>query len=351
MSSPSAAQQHPGARIGLVAAVLSAIAFAGSGPFAKPLFEAGWSPGGAVLVRAILCAVLLIPFVVWAVRRDPKVLLRRWGWIVAYGAIPLAATQMFYFLAIERLPVAIALLIEYQAPILLLLATWLITLRRPAWLSLIGAVLAIGGLALIVNPFGTGPLDPLGITYALLAAVSLSLYFLMSANVPEDLPAVALVGGGFAVASVVFAVTGLLGVTPIEVPFENPVEIAGLTVPWWATMAVVVLLGTLSGYLLGIFAAGRLGSRVASFAGVLEVVATMVVAALLLGEIPSIIQTLGAAGIIGGVIAVRLAPDHSRSTAAGGVPDVVGTMTGPIPIPSVSEEWDSPDQDPGHRLR
>ena len=327
-----------GRSLGLVAAVGSAIAFAGSGPFVKPLLEAGWTAGGAVFVRVTIAALLLAPLVAWSVRRHPRVLLRRWSWILGYGLIGVAACQLSYFLAVERLPVGIALLLQYLAPIILLLAAWIRTRVRPASLALIGAVLAIAGLLLVIDLTGTTSLDGLGLVFGFLAAVSVCGYFLIGANVPNDLPPIALIGTGLAVAAAVVGLTGATGLVPLAFDLTGTAPLLGSEVPWWVPMGVVVLFGTVGGYLLGVIGAKRLGSRLASFLGLLEVVSVVAVAALLLGEIPTWMQLVGGALILGGVVCARLAPDHQAPVADGGVPDVVGTVTGVIPLPTLRDE-------------
>ena len=324
--------ERQGLTTGIIIAISAAIAFAASGPFGKLLLEAGWSPGGLVLARVLCAAILLLPPVLWSIRKDPGVVLRRGVWIVAYGAVAVAFTQLFYYLAVARLHVGTALLIEFLAPVLLLFIVWARTRVRPAVLSLVGAALAIGGLFFVLSPSNDGPLDPIGVLWGSLAAVSLAGYFLLSANAPHDLPPIALIGGGLWVASGALAIAGAVGALPIVVEFVEAVPFFGASVPWWVPLGLVVVVGTSIAYLLGLIAAIKLGSRLASFLGLIEVVAVMVVAALLLGEIPTYLQVFGAVLIVAGVIAVRLAPE--RTPLAEQLAEETGTLTGPIVLPS-----------------
>lgn len=337
-SQPAARTQSARRTWGLVAAIVSALAFAASGPFAKPLIEAGWSAAAVVIARVVASTLILLPFVAWSVRRDPGVLLRRWLWILAYGLLGVAGVQLTFYLSIERLPVGVALLLQYLAPVLLLLAAWARTRIRPAALALIGAALAIAGLWLVLDLAGDEPLDPLGVVFGLLGTLSLCAFFLLGANAPDDLPATGLIGGGVAVGAVILGVGGAVGLYPVLAPLEAPVTLAGAVVPWWLPLAVVTVFGTVIGYLTGVVAARRLGSRLSSFLGLLEVVATVVMAAGMLGEIPTAVQLAGGSLILLGVVCVRLSPDHARPVREGGVPDVVGTVTGAIPLPSRAEE-------------
>ena len=312
---------------GIIVAVLTAIAFAGSGPFVKPLLLEGWSPAAAVLVRMLAAALVIVPIALWHTRRDLGVWLRRWKWIVGYGAIAMAATQFFYYTAVARMPVSMALLLQYLAPVLLLMAAWVQTRRRPANVTLIGAALSVAGLLLALDlASATGGLDPIGVLFGALSAVSVCGYYLIAAAMPDDLPPTALIGGGLLVGTATLGTLGATGLVPLDFVWGT-VELFGATVPWWTTMAIVVLIGTVGGYLGGVFAAKTLGSRLASFLGLLEVLATLAVSALLLGEIPTWMQGIGAALVIGGVIAVRLAPDTVTVDAP------LGPVTAPITLP------------------
>ena len=90
---------------GMVIAVLTAIAFSGSGPFAKPLMLAGWSPNAVVVMRLAAAALVVMPVALWQTRADLSVWWRRWRWIIGYGVIALAAAQLFYYSAVARMPV------------------------------------------------------------------------------------------------------------------------------------------------------------------------------------------------------------------------------------------------------
>lgn len=312
---------------GMIVAILTAIAFAGSGPFVKPLLLDGWTSGAAVIVRMIGAALVIMPIALWHTRHDMSVWMRRWKWLLGYGVIAVAATQYFYYSAIGLMPVSIALLIQYLAPVLLLLAAWVRTKHRPAAMSLGGAALSIIGLVLALDlGSATGALHPLGILFAALAAVSVCGYYLLSAGIPDDLPPTALIGGGLVIGALTLLPLGLIGIVPLEANW-GMVELFGTQVPWWVTMAIVVLVGTVAGYLGGVFAAKVLGSRLASFLGLLEVLATMAVSAILLSEIPSWMQGIGAALVISGVVFVRLAPDTVTVEAP------LGPVTAPITLP------------------
>jgi drug/metabolite transporter (DMT)-like permease len=313
----------------LFLAVASAAAFGTSGPFVKPLLEAGWSPASAVAVRAGFGAlVLLIPALI-ALRGRFRMLVSRWRLIVTYGIVAVVGSQVFYFAAIERLPVGVALLIEYTAPILLVLLAWARTRMTPPALTMVGAVVSIGGLVLVVKPSGVDGLDILGVMFALTAAVCVAGYFLISARPTGDLPPVVLICSGLFTGAVALMVVGVTGLVPFTFSFA-PVVLLGAEGVWWIVpMGVVVLVATAFAYLAGILSAAKLGSRVASFIGLLEVLFAILFAWWLLGEVPTVLQGLGGALIVAGIVLVKMERSAGLSTQTAPVAVVRNDLMAP----------------------
>lgn len=287
----------------LLIGVLSAIAFAASGPFIKPLLLSGWSSAAAVMVRVGVGGLLLAPLALVALRGRFGVLARSWRQITLYGLIAVAGTQFCYFAAVQRLPVGVALLTEYLAPVLLVGLAWARG-RRPSLTVAAGAVLSVLGLLLVLNLTGGVRLDLIGVLWGLGAAVGLCGYFLISAAPAEGLPPVALAAGGLLVGAVTLGVAGTIGLLPLHMS-SAPVSLFGGEVPWWVPMGVVAVIATALAYVTGIVAAAGLGSRVASFLGLLEVLASVAIAWLLLGEAPTWLQAAGALLVLTGVALVR----------------------------------------------
>ncbi len=100
---------------------------------------------------------------------------------------------------------------------------------------------------------------------------------------------------------------------PLEAS-AGPVVLLGASVSWMVPAAVLSLVSTVGAYLTGIMSAGRLGSRVASFVGLTEVLFAVVVAWVLLGELPVAIQLLGGVGILAGVTLVHSDADEPLAT-------------------------------------
>jgi drug/metabolite transporter (DMT)-like permease len=289
---------------GIGIALLSAIAFGTSGTLARPLLEAGWSPGAVVLVRIGLGALVVVPFGLVALRGRWRLLRRRWGTIALYGLLAVAGTQFCYFSAVEHLRVGPALLIEYTAPAAVVCWMWLRHGERPGPLTLAGAVVAALGLLLVLDLFSGAGFDVVGTAWALGAMVGLAAYFVISADEESGLPPLTLAAGGLVVGTATIGLLGLVGALPMQAGAVT-VSFSGYDVPWWLPVVLLGLVAAAFAYVSGIEASRRLGSRLASFVGLSEVLAAVLFAWLLLGELPTVVQLVGGVLILLGVIGVK----------------------------------------------
>jgi drug/metabolite transporter (DMT)-like permease len=300
--------------LGLVIAVIAAFTFGTSGALIKPLLEAGWTPAAAVTARALIGGFILLPVALVLVRGKWGAVWRaRWR-IVIMGLIGVAGTQLVYFASVERIPVNTAILIEYMAPLLLVGWVWARTRRVPKFVVIAGSVVALAGLVLVVSPGGAGSLDLVGLGFAALAAVGCAIYYVLAAKPSDGLPPVALAAFGLVLGGLSLGLVGILGIVPFTANFDNAV-VLGATLPWWAPLVIVGLVATAIAYAASITASEMLGSRLASFVGLLEVVAAAFYAWLLLGEALTVLQLLGGGLILAGIALVRAEPDAKPESA------------------------------------
>ncbi|VXA98220.1 Threonine/homoserine efflux transporter RhtA [Arthrobacter sp. 9AX] len=298
---------------GLVIALFSSAVFGTSGSFAKALLETGWSPGAAVAARLTGAALILAVPAVPTLRGRWHQLRDNWVTILLFGLIGVAACQLFYFNAVERLSVGVALLLEYLAPVIIVLWLWGASRKRPRVLTLGGTLLSLAGLVLVLDLTGAVKIDVVGVLWGIAAAVCLAIYFFITAKENDSLPPIVLASGGLLVGAAVIWLAGATGMLPMSFSTADT-TLGPWVTPWWVSLAGLVILATVLAYVSGIVAARALGSKVASFVSLTEVLFAVIWAWLLLGELPGAIQLLGGVLIVGGVILVRL--DELRSPAA-----------------------------------
>jgi len=296
---------------GLLYALVSAAAFGLSGTLARGLMDLGWSAGAAVLARVAIATVVLIVPGVLALRGRWGLLKRGIATIVAYGVFAVAGAQLFYFLAIGYLDVSVALLIEYTAPVAVVLWLWARQGARPSALTVVGAGVAAFGLVLLLDVLGGGSISLVGVGWGLLAMVGAAVYFVISGDERNGLPPMTLAAGGLLVAFIVLALAGLIGVLPMAFA-SGSVQFVSFAAPWWSVLLVLGVITAAVAYVTGIAATRRLGSRLGSFVALSEVIAAATFAWILLGQVPLPMQFGGAALVMAGVVLVKLGEKPRR---------------------------------------
>jgi drug/metabolite transporter (DMT)-like permease len=315
MTGPAGGSVRRGrAAAGIAVAVVSAATFGTSGIFASALISSGWSPAAAALARLGGSALLLaIPAGVQL--RGRWVLLRRnAGRIMIYGLVAIAGGQLCYFNAIESIPVGLAVLLEYLGVVLIVGWLWAVRGQRPGGLTLAGAATALAGLALLAGLAGSARLSPVGITWGLLAAVSLAAYYLLAAAEPKEaLPPLVMAWAGLGVGAAVLAVAAATGLLRVQAR-SGDVELLHRPVSWIVPVLALSLVSTGIAYACGITAARQLGARQASFIGMAEVLFATLLAWVLLGQTPSPVELAGGAFMLAGVVLVRVDENRRRAS-------------------------------------
>lgn len=319
VQSTAAFAAHPPARqpIGWLYALIAALTFGLAGTLGQALYQAGWSAGASTLARMTSGALILAAPAAIALRGRWHLLhLHRWR-IVGYALLACTACQLCYFLAIERLDVGVATLIEYLSP--LAVTAYLVARgkAKPGLLTAVGAVVAIIGLVLVIGIADNAQIDWVGVGWALGSMIGVTGYFLLAAdNKPqtdETLPPVVLAACGLGLSACFLAIAGLANVVPMKVGTGTAV-LAGHETPFWVPLALLCALCAGPAYLAGIGATRKLGPKVASFASYSELLMAFVYAGFLLAEIPTRWQLLGAVILVSGILAVKIDEDRQVKT-------------------------------------
>ncbi|MDF5755472.1 DMT family transporter [Spongiactinospora sp. TRM90649] len=314
-------------KAGLAIAVLASWCFGFSGAMAKFLGEAGLSSNEAVWVRMAGAGVLMLVVLALVRPRALRIPRRRLPLIVAYAVVAVAGVQVLFFQAITRLPVGVALLFEFTAPVLVVLWVRFVRRVRVPRSAYIGAVVAFAGLCVVVEVWQGMVLDGLGLLFAAGAAACCAGYFLLSDSFGDDVDPLGLIAWGLAGAAVVLA--------PLARPwnmdwsaFERSATLGGNTLPALLAAAWLIVVATVIAYIAGVTAVRRLSAAVGSTVSSLEVIAGAVIAWILIGE------ALGPYQIIGGVIVIAGALLAQQATA--------GLPTHEPPVPARKDPSPTP---------
>jgi drug/metabolite transporter (DMT)-like permease len=286
----------------LVAATL----FALNGTISKSILLTGIEP--ARLSQLRVTAAFLILLVVVAVTRPTRLRIRRdeiWP-LLAYGVLGIAMTQYLYFVAIALLPVGIALLIEFTAPIMVALWFHFGLHHRTPRIVWLGLVIALVGLALVAEIWNGFTLNPLGVAAAFGAAAALALYFLVGDSMvrrPQPRDPVSLTMLGFSAASLFWAIAQPWWAFPwAELSSDgHPLGDEGPAVPIWALCAFMVVLGTVVPFWLIVVSLQHIRASQASVIGMTEPLLASLIAWVALGEALTFVQLVGAVTVLVGV--------------------------------------------------
>ncbi|GAB3836354.1 DMT family transporter [Dactylosporangium cerinum] len=304
---------------GLGLALASAAMFGTSGTFAGALMETGWSPGAVVTLRIAIAALLLTPPALIALRGRFGLLRRAAGEVLAFGLVAVAGCQLFFFNAVRRLDVGVALLLEYGGILLVVVWVWLRHGRRPGRRTVLGGLAALAGLVLVLDPGGRS-LDAAGVAWGVLAGAGLAVYFVIASRGDSALPPIALAWAAMVVGALALAAFDVTGLLPFRTS-AAPVTLVGTQMSWIVPIAGLAVVAAALAYASGIAASRLLGAKVASFVGLTEVLFAVLFAWAALGQAPGGWQLAGGVVVLAGIALVRA--DEQPEPAPAEVPEPV----------------------------
>jgi drug/metabolite transporter (DMT)-like permease len=308
-------------RLGYAQVLAGAFLFGLNAPVAKVVLGSGIEPARLTALRCTGAAVGLFLVVLATDRSRLRV---RWQELPALAVLGLTSTaliQWLYFVAIDRLPVGIALLLEFTGPLLAAVYSRVVlrhTLARQVWLAL---GLTLAGLALVAQVWRDAGLDPVGVAAGLGAGACLATFYLLGQRTLDDRDPITVSLWMFLFAAAFWSVAQPWSAFDFSVLAERASLLgafAGVSVPVWLALAWVVVLGTLVPYGLELSALRHLAATTSGVVATLEPVIAAAVAWLWLDEVLSATQVLGGALVLVGVAVVQAAraPEPAPAPAA-----------------------------------
>ena len=299
--------------MGYLFGLLAALLFGANGSVIKVVLASGLSPTQVTQFRT-LGAFLISGVILLIIDRTAFRLPRKQLAIMALlGIVGLALLQVTYAFAIQLLPVGIALLLEYLAVLLVALVAFFFfkeKVKPRIWVA-VGCVLL--GLTIVAQIWAS-TLNGLGVLMALAAAVTLAIYFLVGERqvVATSPLAVAFWTSGFAaLAWAPFSRWREVDPAILGEHVSLSGNLASVIVPLWMPLLWLLVMGSFLPFLLSFAALGRLKATAGGIVASSEVIFAFIVAWLWLGEALSVLQLVGAAIVLAGVILARTSrPDR-----------------------------------------
>ena len=304
------------------ALILGALCFSFNGIVSKWVMEAGLSPWRLTQIRCTGAGLILFFYVVakgkWRALKPTRGELPS---LITFGLIGVCAVQSFYFFSILRLHVSTALIIEFTAPIWIVLYLRFFTkteISKTIWLGLASAFL---GLIFVGQVWKGLTIDGMGVISAFFDALSLAIYFLVGRSIGKNRSTETMLVWGFGVAALSYSITQPWWTFHSHI-FRQAIELkgryAGHHLPGWVLLAFVVIFGTVLPYFCVIAGLSALSAQVASIIGMLEPVLAGMFGWILLRETFNTIQLIGAAIVLVGIyIANEKIPERSEEDMHG----------------------------------
>ncbi|MGA9472729.1 MAG: DMT family transporter [Terriglobales bacterium] len=309
------ARTQPHALRGYLYIAGAALSWGVSATLGRAAFTGHLLPGGASLAainplilsqsRATLSLAVLLPILLtrrgWTALKVPR---RDLAMLVVLGVLGVAASNYLYYVAIQRTNVATAIILQYTAPVWVLLYTIVRGVQRPSGRRIAAVALAVAGCTLAVGLVGSGGfrMDPLGVSAALLAAFSFAFY-----NV-----------GGHSVLArydrwkvLLWVLVGTAGFWMVVNPPWKVVA-AHYGRAQWAFMAVFSLVSVLVPFSCYFAGLQHLEPTRAIVASCLEPVFSIVLAAVVLGELLRSVQTVGIVLVLIAIVLIQM-PERAAS--------------------------------------
>jgi drug/metabolite transporter (DMT)-like permease len=285
--------------------VSAALFFSINGIASKWVMQAGLSPWRLTEIRTAGSLAALLIYL--AVKGRLPLLRPAKGelpLLILFGVIGIAAVQAFYFFSILRLHVSIALIIEFTAPIWIVLYLRFIKkvkIANSMWLGLLAAFL---GLILVGEVWNGLTLNGLGVISSFLDALSLAAYFLLGRALGKRRSTDTALIWGFGITSILFAIVQPWWSFPFSI-FKAQINLnghfTGHHLPGWSLIAFIILIGTVLPYLCVLSGINALSPQAASIIGMLEPVLAGIFGWVLLKETFTTIQLIGATVVLVGI--------------------------------------------------
>lgn len=290
--------------LGVLFALASVLLFGLNASTSKVVMSSGISPEEIVIFRSLATALGAGIALLITNRSAFKVQRHEWRGLILFGIFGVALMQWSYSNAVKNLPIGIALLIEYTAIVIVpLISLWLFkekVLPR-LWFAI---VMVLGGLV-VVSRIWDGGLNPLGIMFAVMAALFLSFYFLMGEHTLKKRDTLSTLFYAMSISALFWLIVTpwwnfnpeiLVGEVSLTGNFEQ------VELPLWALLGWIGVFGSFLPMLFSFLALTHLSATSVGVISTGETVTAFLFAWVWLNEMIDGLQTLGGVMVITGIV-------------------------------------------------
>lgn len=293
----------------MIFALTAALLFGLNASTTKVIIQSGLSAEQVVFIRSMFSATIALIWALVANRSALKVKAKQIPQLLLLGVVGVGALQWTYSLAVVKLPVGIALLIEYTAvlwvPIIMMLF-FSESVKKQIWL---GAALVLGGLA-VVGQVWDSTLNPEGVLWGIAAAASLTFYFISGERIQRNLPTNVTMFYGMSTATLLFlpfANWPAFDFSSLGTPLDLTGNLSGTELPLWVLLVWMGIMGSFLPMAFSYLALRHLSATIVGIIATSETVLAFFFALLWLGEVITFTQTLGGIVVVLGILLAQTA--------------------------------------------
>lgn len=253
----------------------------------------------AATVLALIAAVIS-PASLRIPRRDEALL------FLAFGALGVASLQLTYNIAINRIPLGMALLLEYLAVVLVVLWARFVRAEAVHRRVIVAVVCCVAGVAAVGQVWQGLTLDALGVAMGLAAAVSLASYFILGERHAREavgrVDSLHLILWGFVCGAVIMNLVAPSWRVPdlgMSANWRGP--LSHINTPLWVPIVLTVVLGTVVPFFCELLALRVMPATVVTVLSTLEPVVAIIVGWAWWYEVLDASQLIGCVLIMSGI--------------------------------------------------
>jgi DME family drug/metabolite transporter len=307
MTPPASDSTQSPARIGYLAIGSAAVLFGVAGAVAKDVFNSDVGPITLTALRSIIAAAVMVPLLVLIGRSAIRVTPAQFPVLLGM-AILLIGVNITFYASIAYTSVAIAIMLEYSAPVYLLIAASCRLRRAPPLRTTAVLVLAVVSMALLCGVYRPSLFhtNAVGVLWGIACGVAFAGYNFMG-NIAAN--------RGIAprtVTVVTFSISAVAWLPFAALDFEGTsAALTGGTEVLLSVLFVSVFATAIPYWLLNV-GLQRVDAFRATMIGMLDPAVAALVAWLLLGEILEPLQVVGIAGLIGALLQIERLDDGAQ---------------------------------------
>lgn len=296
------AQRRPG--VGATAVSFAALLFGLNASSVKVILDTGINPEQLVLFRTLFTATLAGLILLITNRQAFRMQFKEMPLFIFYGIFGIGLMQWTYSNAVSLLPISVALLIEYTAIALVPIVSYFLFREKVLPRLWLGIALVLMGLAVVSNIWDSN-LDPIGILWAIGAALCVTIYFITGEHTQRKRDAMSTLFYSFSVAAIFWAGVNLIYPAPgfdIGRSFNLLGNLAELSWPVWLGLLWIGVMGSFVPMLLDYIALGNLSATAVGVIATAETIFASVFAWLWLKEDMSGLELFGGFIVITGIV-------------------------------------------------